>query len=289
MMNAAQIETEVSALEEGTAFVDGSHLRKIEVTGADAAGWLNDLVTAGMFLSEGQATRSLLLSPTGHIRADVQVVRRADGFLLLQDPEQPGAIDALLEPYLLSSAVELRDLTAELAVTSVSERVAGMIVQTGSRPSIFGLGMDLVYPAREAWKVDRMLLKKNLVEASAVAVDAWRIRRGVARFPVDLDEGSIPAEAGLEALVDFTKGCFLGQESVAKVRNLGHPSRILLVLRADGPVTAGETVVAGGEKVGVVTSATLLGGTPTLLARVSWAARDAALETAAGVRLALPA
>lgn len=287
MMSAEKIEAEVAALEEGGAFVDGSRLRKIEVTGADARGWLNDLFTAQVAsLAEGAAARSLLLSPTGHIRADVHVVRRADGFLLLQDPEQPNAIDALLEPYLLSSEVRLRDLATDLGVTSVSERVAGMIVRTGSRPSIFGLGMDLIFRATDAWKIEAMLLKKNLVEVSAAAVDAWRIRRGVVRFPVDFGEDSIPAEAGLEELIDFTKGCFLGQESVAKVRNLGHPSKVVLALRAAGHVDTGDPIVVDGIEVGLVTSATSVGGGPVLLARVAWGSREAALSTRSGVPLA---
>ena len=286
MMDQAQIETEVAALEEGTAFIDGGRLRKTEVAGAEATIWLNDLLTAGVrLLEEGQAVRSLLLSPTGHIRADVHVVRRLDSFLLLQDPEQPTAVSSLLEPYVLSSAVELRDVTEKLGMTAISERVAGMIARTGSHPSIFGPGMDLIFPASEAWKIDTMLLKKNLVEASPAAVDAWRIGRGVVRFPVDVGEDSIPAEAGLDALVDFTKGCFLGQESVARVRNLGHPSKVVIALRADGPVAEGEAVVCDGREAGFVTSATSVRGIRVLLARVTWEFRESALSTSTGVRL----
>lgn len=287
MMDLAQIENEVAALESGSAFVDGSRLRKLEVAGPDATRWLNDLLTAGVdALAAEKAVRSLLLSPTGHIRADVHVVRRSDLFILLQDPDQPNSIGSLLAPYVLSSAVELRDVTEELGVTSISEHVAGMIARTGSRPSVLGLGMDLIFPAEEAWKIDTMLLRKNLVEASAVAVDAWRIRRGVIRFPVDVGEDSIPAEAGLDALVDFEKGCFLGQESVAKVHNLGHPPKIVLRLRADGPVSAGDKVESAGREVGLVTSATSVRGGPVLLARVDWESKGAVLSTSAGVPLA---
>ena len=81
-----------------------------EVRGADAEGWLNDLVTAAIDrLAEGEALRSFLLSPTGRIRADVFVLRSraGDGFLLLQGPGQPDAIADLLAPYVLSSEVEL--------------------------------------------------------------------------------------------------------------------------------------------------------------------------------------
>ena len=71
------------------------------------------------------------------------------------------------------------------------------------------------------------------------AVEVWRIRAGRPRMGADFDRTAIPAEAGLEALIDTTKGCFLGQESVARVRNLGHPPRVLRHLQGDGQVDAG--------------------------------------------------
>jgi folate-binding protein YgfZ len=108
------------------------------------------------------------------------------------------------------------------------------------------------------------------------------VRRGVARFPVDVDEDSLPAEAGLEPAIDLAKGCFLGQESVAKVRNLGHPPRVVLALRAEGPVGPGEPVVTGGREVGRVTSAAPAPDGMALLARVRWEARSEALTTVAG-------
>jgi folate-binding protein YgfZ len=114
----------------------------------------------------------------------------------------------------------------------------------------------------------------------------WRIRRGVARFPIDLTEESVPAEAGLDALIDTTKGCFLGQESVAKIRNLGHPARVVRALRSDAEVLAGDEVLAGGAAVGRFTSAAPSpGGGTASLARVSWAAADAPLSTADGAPL----
>ena len=115
-----------------------------------------------------------------------------------------------------------------------------------------------------------------------------RIRRGIPRFPVDLDEDSLPAEADLEPTIDFTKGCFLGQESVAKVRNLGHPPRVVLALRSEEPTSAGEPVLAGGDEVGVVTSSTTIQHGSALLARVRWAARDRICSGSPGPRCDRP-
>ena len=86
---------ELAALEEERAFSDRSSYRKLQVEGDGARSWLNDLLTAGLSdLEEGRAARSLLISPTGHIRADVHVVATAEGFLLLQDPAQPRGVRA---------------------------------------------------------------------------------------------------------------------------------------------------------------------------------------------------
>jgi folate-binding protein YgfZ len=132
-----------------------------------------------------------------------------------------------------------------------------------------------------------MMMNKQLTQVGGEALEVWRIRRGVARFPIDLTEESVPAEAGLDALIDFGKGCFLGQESVAKIRNLGHPARVVRALRSEADVLAGAEVLAGGVVVGRITSAAPgSGGGTASLARVSWAAAEAPLTTTDGAPLA---
>jgi folate-binding protein YgfZ len=278
---------ELAALEEERAFADRSSVRKLQIEGDDARSWLNDLLTAGLAeLAEGHARRSLLLSPTGHIRADVHVVATADGFLLLQDPEQPRAIGELLAPYVLSSAVTLTDRTAELSLYAVPGAAAERLGVAGSRPSVLGDGQDLLTTPDDAARIESILTNQQLTQVGEEALEVWRIRRGVARFPVDISGESVPAEAGLDALIDAAKGCFLGQESVAKIRNLGHPARVVRALRSETEVLAGAEVLAEGVAVGRITSAAPApGGGTASLARVSWAASEARLTTADGAAL----
>ena len=117
------------------------------------------------------------------------------------------------------------------------------------------------------------------VVVSADAVEVMRIREGRARMGLDFFRTSIPAEAGLEATIDMTKGCFLGQESVARVRNLGHPPRVLVHLTAPSAVAPGADVMdPAGETVGTVTSAAAGDRHATaLLASVRWSALDGPL------------
>jgi folate-binding protein YgfZ len=233
--------------------------RAVEVGGADAVAWLQDLVTADVAaLTAGEAARSLLLGPTGRIRADLHVLREPEGLLLLQTLDQPVRVDDLLAPYVLSSDVVLL------------ERPSPELV---ALPGVLGWAFRPTPP-------------ENLELVSAAALETWRIRRGIARFPVDLDEESLPAEAGLDdgVVIDREKGCFLGQESVAKVRNLGHPTRIVLALVAEGAVRAGVPVLSDGDEAGVVTSVGVPGGPGAVIARIGWVFRDADLR-AGDVRL----
>jgi folate-binding protein YgfZ len=84
---------------------------------------------------------------------------------------------------------------------------------------VLGEGQDLVTTPAGTARIESMMMNEQFTQVGGEALEVWRIRRGVARFPIDLTEGSVPAEAGLDALIDTGKGCFLGQESVAKIRN----------------------------------------------------------------------
>ncbi len=276
---------ELAALLEERAFIRPS-LRVIRLSGADAAAWLHDLITADVAsLEPGRARRSLLLTPTGRIRADVTVVRDDEGLLLIQEATQPDRIEALLDPYVLSSDVALRDGSDETVVFTCP---ATTRTDVGSpfAPAAAGPGSGVLVPRGAADQVATGLADAGLLAAGPEALEAWRILRGIPRMGADFDPDSLPAEAGLENAIDRMKGCFLGQESVARVANLGHPPRILRHLRAGGDVGPGDPVSAGGEEAGHITGAARdLDGTVGALARVGWTARDAELEGPDGVRL----
>jgi folate-binding protein YgfZ len=276
------------ALEEGRAFADLSMWRKIGVSGRDARDWLNDLVTCDVATLEPFVSRrSLLLSATGRIRADLHVAADEQGFLLLQAPDQPEHVGLLLAPYVLSSDVSLHDSTAELSLFAVPGAAAELVARTGLSPSVLGSGIDLVTPmGRATWRVEDGLVKHDLVEVGQAALEVHRIRAGTPRMGTDFGQDALPAEVGLTWAIDMAKGCFLGQESVARVRNLGHPPRVLRHLGASGPLAAGAEVLTAGRGVGEITSAAASGGGGSVaIARVRWEAEAAALTTADGLEL----
>ena len=261
MASVTTIEEQLRALDEGRAFRDRSQDRMLVVRGDDARRWLGDLVTADVVsLEPDTSRRSLILSPTGRIRADLTLAQRRDGsFLLLQQPDQPEPIDRILAPYVLSSAVELEDATTRLALF---EHVAsGRLLEQGPSDTA-----EVVVDSA-AWEI-------------------WRVRRGDPLMGVDFLPGALPAEVGLEGTIDLQKGCFLGQESVAKIHNLGHPPRTLRHLRTDARIARGEHLSAAGAPVGTITSVAPASDTGwVFLATVDWAAADLGLTTSDGAEV----
>ncbi|MGZ8630192.1 MAG: CAF17-like 4Fe-4S cluster assembly/insertion protein YgfZ [Actinomycetota bacterium] len=275
---------ELAALDRGLAWVDLSEFRKVRVGGHDARAWLHDLVTTDVAsLGPWDSRRTLLLDPTGHIRADLHVAFDGEGFWLLQPSDQEEHIGEVLGRYVLSSDVQLEDRSASTRLIALPGLPDGRAA-TGFRPSVLGDGVDLLTDLDDEGGAPL----DERVQVGPEAVEVWRIRRGVARMGPDFDRTSIPAEADLSSVIDATKGCFLGQESVARVRNLGHPPRVLRHLVTAAPVDTGSEVFDDrGHSVGRVTSAAKdhASERTSLLAAIRWDARDGLLRSDSGVAL----
>jgi folate-binding protein YgfZ len=276
--------------EDRHAYAVLSGWRVTSVSGTDARAWLHDLITADVDgLRDRRSRRSLLLTPTGRIRADFHVASVNGSYLLLQAPEQPEAVDAILRPYVLSSDVRLEDRTDRSVLVAVldgsaAEDASDEIVLT---PSVVGSGHDVVAaPGDASARLLERLRASGLIELDTTALETRRIRDGIARMGADFGPDALPAEAGLEGAIDFTKGCFLGQESVAKIRNLGHPPRVLARVRSDAPIAPGAPVVSGEAVVGEVTSAAAASTDGSdgvdAIVRIRWDAERWRLATAAG-------
>lgn len=255
---------QVDALDDGRGFIDRSDDRTLIVRGADARGWLGDLVTADVAtLEPGSSRRSLLLTPTGRIRADLWITRVEDeAFVVLQARDQPESVEDLLLPYVLSSAVRM-DATDVLSV------------------SVFPARKEIVaVPRGDLAALEQATAGRGRVLVDEASYEIWRVGRGDPRMGVDYEAGALPAEVGLERLIDMEKGCFLGQESVARVRNLGHPPTVLRHLRSEADVAPGAPIHVAGEVVGRITSvAPGRRAGSVLIGRVEWRAAGSVLHT----------
>src|SRR5581483_550237 len=243
-------------LAAGSAFTDLSHRGVVTVSGPDRLSWLHLLLTQHVSeLPPGQATEALILSPHGHVEHALYLVD--DGTTTWIHVE-PGTTDALLE-YLRKMQfmyrVEIEDATDAYAVVHLP---AGNAADAPSTAAVRELphGRDVFLPRGELESAVRAFG----APAGVLAYEALRVEAHRPRLGFETDHRTIPHEVGwLETAVHLNKGCYRGQETVARVHNLGRPPRRLVFLHLDGTVdhlpAHGEPVTLDGRQIGFVGSA----------------------------------
>ena len=236
---------EQSSLAAGEGFVDLSHRDVVRISGPDRLTWLHSLTTQHLVeLAPRRWTGALILSPQGHVEHAFYGYDEDDVFLAHTEPGQSAALVEFLDRMRFLMRVEVQEATDELAVTW----------RTRSRS-----GADAPY-AGYAF-VPRGQLS-TYAEAAGPACGLWafealRIARGEPRLGLDTDHRTIPNEAGwIGPAVHLDKGCYRGQETVARVHTLGRPPRRLTLLHLDGSEnrlpTRGADVLSGERVVGFV-------------------------------------
>ncbi len=232
------IAVEQRRLVAGEGFVDLSHRDVISISGPDRLTWLHALTTQHLLhLLPGERTDVLLLSPQGRIEHAFSGVDDGETFLAHTEPGTAPALVAFLDSMRFMTRVEVTDVSSELAVVGLRD----LTWELRPRTSLASLPAELGDPVGTwAW-------------------EALRIAAGVCRVGVDTDERTIPNEAGLLGrAVHLEKGCYRGQETVARVHTLGRPPRRLVLLHLDGSVdhlpAHGSDLTLDGARVGFVGS-----------------------------------
>jgi folate-binding protein YgfZ len=245
---------EQRALADGEGLVDLSHRDVVTITGPDRLTWLHALTTQHLEgLAPGTSTTALLLSPTGHVEHAMYAVDDGTTFWLHTEPGAGAGLIEWLRSMVFMSRVEITDVTESY----------GVVWRPGPAP----IGTHLVMRSGQdsLGGHEIFLPRSELGELTGPAAGIWayealRIAAGQPRLGVDTDDRSIPNELGwLGVAVHLDKGCYRGQETVARVHNLGRPPRRLVRLHLDGSVdhlpTAGSVVRLGDRQVGVLGSA----------------------------------
>ena len=276
---------EALALRRAVGWLDRSFVGRLEITGEDRQRFLHGFVTCEVKgLPVGGAVPGFLTNAQGRVLADFTLVVLADRLWLELPPGRSEAIRAHLEKYVLADRVALRSLAAtslfelvgpgvEAALTLLglptpergqarSGKFAGAAVEVVAR----GLGR---LPAAALWVPEAVAaaLAAALFDSGASdlgpravgfsARDAVRVEEGVAAWGEDFGEENFPQENGREDAISYTKGCFLGQEIVARLHYRGQVARLLRGLRAEGAAVPaiGSPVLAEGREAGRLTSA----------------------------------
>jgi folate-binding protein YgfZ len=266
--------SEYAAVTEACGVLDRSERGKLALTGAGAKEFLQGQVSNDVeALTPGTGCYAAFLTPKGKMLGDLRVLD-ADGELLLDTERvslQP--LFNLIRRTMIGYEAELHKRTLERGLLSLIGPDAQAVAGTDSLPSgehahagleVKGvpvrairtdLGIDLLCDATRTGELRHALQEAGAVPVSEPTAECVRIERGRPRYGIELDDGVIPQEAGLnDRAVSFTKGCYVGQETVARLHYRGKPNRLLRGLRLSAPVEAGTPLELGDREVGRVGS-----------------------------------
>jgi folate-binding protein YgfZ len=242
-----EVAKEQRALAEGKAWADLSHRAIIEISGADRFTWLHSLTTQHLEkLQPGEWKEALILDPQGHVEQQLFLVDDGSSVFIHLDQEKKESLISYLEKMKFMLRVNVKDVSNEYAIF----RAPGKSDDLG--------GPYALVPRAEIASMSEAFNASNL-QVGIWALEAERIASGRARIGMDTDHKSIPNELGvLNKSVHMNKGCYRGQETVAKVFNLGHPPRRLVLLHLDGSSVDlpkhGNPVTFEGKEIGFVGS-----------------------------------
>ena len=244
-------------LAEGTAAVDMRNHGVLAIEGPDRLTWLHSLTTQHLLeLKPGMATTALILSPQGHVEHELHLI---DDGSITWIITQPGDIDSLreyLEKMKFMLRVEVADRSDDYAVAGLpAEQSSGWKPAQEFQERGYAIA-EVIVPRDEADEV----LARYEHAAGSWAREAMRVAALMPRAGLDTDHRTIPNEMGwLNNAVHLDKGCYRGQETVAKVNNLGQPPRRFVLLHLDGSSDQsprhGDTVLVDGKAVGWIGTA----------------------------------
>jgi folate-binding protein YgfZ len=272
-----ELDGQYRALREGGGLVDRSERGKLVASGSDALEFLQGQLTNDLeALAPGGGCYAALLDRKGHMQADMRVLLLAEQEVWLDT--EPAATDAVmrhLATYKIGRQVEIAQPGADLAILSLLGPAARELAGTGPlapehahrelevggvecRAIATDLGVDFICPASRTREVAGALIEAGAAAVSEPAVEILRVESGRPRFGREMSTATIPQEAGIDGrAVSFTKGCYIGQETVARLHYKGRPNRHLRGLRLEAPVSEDDAIALEGRDVGRVGTAVI--------------------------------
>jgi folate-binding protein YgfZ len=271
-----ELDGQYRALREEAGFLVRNR-SSLLVSGPDAAEYLQGQLTNDTETLEPEGgCYAALLDRKGHLSSDLRVLRLENGELWLD--LEPGPAEAVLKhlrTYSIGREVQIDDVTERWAIVSLVGPRAGELSRfEGLGPEhaqhfrqwdgtdVLGVatdaGIDLIVKVEDAAALEAALASAGAVRVSDEAAEIVRVESGRPRFGLDMSSEHMPAEAGIvERAVDFEKGCYVGQEPVARLHYRGKPNRTLRGLRLSAPAAHGDPLLLGEREVGAIGTACL--------------------------------
>jgi len=265
------------ALRSGAAWLDLTTRGRIHVTGDDRARLLHSMTTNHVQqLTPGTGCYAFFLNAQGHIQADVNLLCLEDRFLLDTEPEMRERIFAHLDKYIVADDVTLEDVTGQTACLALEGPHAAATLAAIGAPapetdyahvkwedaliqratSTGEPGFRLFMPAASKAHWIARLEAAGAVPATPEDARTVRLEHGKPRYGEDIFDTTLPQETRQMHAIHFSKGCYLGQEIVERIRSRGHVNRLLVKLEVDGgePLAPGAPIETDGSPVGEVAS-----------------------------------
>lgn len=272
MVSVGTETTAYRALTEACGLLDRSERGKLALTGGEAKSFLQGQVSNDVeALVEGRGCYAAFLTPKGKMLGDVRILDTGQELLLDTERVALQELFNMIRRYSLGYDVQLHKRTLECCLWSLIGPASDELVEGVPEPEHAHLlvdldgvrarairtdvGIDLLAASDSHDHVRVALERRGAVPASEAAADCLRIELGRPRYGVDLDDTVIPQEAGLNArAVSFTKGCYVGQETVARLYYRGKPNRHLRGLLLSGGASQGQELRLGDRPVGALSS-----------------------------------
>ena len=276
---------EFQALLSGCGLYDLSWRAKIVVTGGDRVRWLNGMVTNNVRdLAPGHGVYAFMLNPQGRIQADLYAFQRGDSLLVDAERGQRDKILQLFDHYIIADDVEIVDISDKLTALGLTGPESRHVLERAgiAVPDLAHLQFAEITwqqknitllrsgeEARESWQIWLApeqtgelwdaLLKAGARPTGTAALNLFRISRGIPQFGKDIREHDLPQETGQTRALNFTKGCYLGQEIVERIRSRGAVHRQFTAFAVEGTLPEpGAKIVADEKEVDEITSSAVL-------------------------------
>jgi folate-binding protein YgfZ len=264
------------ALRHGAAWIDLRARGRIVVRGRDRARLLHNLTSNEVKkLAAGSGCYAFLLSPQGRIQADLTLLVFDDRILLDSEPELCEKIARHIRRYIVADQVELEDVTESTCAIALEGPASALVLEkagcaapevdyqhmpwgetTVASISLTGQpGFRLYAGAGAADDIIRRLVEAGAQAATPEDARLVRLENGRPRYGEEIGDTALPQETGQMRAVSFTKGCYLGQEIVERIRAQGHVNRKLVRLRLDSTAPAGAALTVDGAAAGEIASA----------------------------------